>query len=235
MNGVADGAGADLDANDGKDVAGRIVIRPFIRGHSAPWRPLTLGLAGTWGHQEGAGALPNYRTALLLQSFFSYSGAVADGVRSRYSPQLFYNHQSFAGLLEYVHSQSAVSKGGVTADIGHDSWQVAGSWVLTGEAATDGSTGIKPRANFDFGAGHLGAFQLAARYHVLKVDDPAFVLNFATAGSSRKAQAWTLGLNWFLTPNFKYVVNFERTVFDDDPDGPRKPENALVFRTQVAF
>jgi phosphate-selective porin OprO/OprP len=235
MNGVTDGASADLDANDGKDVAGRIVVRPFTHGTSAALRPLILGLAGTWGHQEGAGALPNYRTALLSQSFFSYSGAAAAGVRSRYSPQLFYNHKGFAGLVEYVHSQSAVGKGGVTDDIGHDSWQVAGSWVLTGEAATDGATGIKPRANFDFGAGHLGAFQVAARYHVLEVDDRAFVLNFATPGSSGRAEAWTLGLNWFLTPNFKYVVNFERTVFDDDPDGPRKPENALVFRTQVAF
>jgi phosphate-selective porin OprO/OprP len=235
MNGVTDGGSADLDANDGKDVAGRIVVRPFTRGHSGSLRPLSLGLAGTWGHQEGAGALPTYRTALLSQSFFSYSGAVADGVRSRYSPQLFYNHKRFAGLVEYVHTRSAVSKGGVSEEIGHDSWQVAGSWVLTGEAATDGSSGIKPRANFDFGAGHLGAFQVAARYHVLNVDDQAIVLNFATAGSSRKAEAWTLGLNWFLTPNFKYVVNFERTVFDDDPDGLRKPENALVFRTQVAF
>ena len=235
MNGVTDGSSADLDANDGKDLAGRIVVRPFAHGGTPSLRPLTVGLAGTWGEQDGAGALPNYRTALLFQSFFSYSGAVADGERSRYSPQLFYNYKSFAGLVEYVHNQLPISKGGVTDDIGHDSWQVAGSWVLTGEAATDGSTGIRPRANFDFGAGHPGAFQVAARYHVLKVDDRAFALNFATAGSSRKAEAWTLGLNWILTSNFKYVVNFERTVFDDDPDGPRKPENALVFRAQVAF
>ena len=26
-------------------------------------------------------------------------------------------------------------------------------------------------------------------------------------------------LNWYLTPNFKYVFNFERTIFDGDPDG----------------
>jgi phosphate-selective porin OprO and OprP len=235
MNGVTDGSSADLDANDGKDLAGRIVVRPFTRGHSSPLRPLSLGLAGTWGHQEGAGALPTFRTALLSQTYYSYSGAVADGVRSRYSPQLFYNYKAFAALAEYVHSRSAIAKGGTSDDIGHDSWQVAGSWVLTGEPATDGSTGIRPRANFDFGAGHLGAFQLAARYHVLKVDDRAFALSFAAQGSSRKAEAWTLALNWFLTPNFKYVLNFERTVFDDDPDGPRAPENALVFRTQVAF
>jgi phosphate-selective porin len=69
----------------------------------------------------------------------------------------------------------------------------------------------------------------------LKVDDRAFSLNLATAGSSRKAAGWTAGLNWYLTPNFRYVFNFERTVFDGDPNGPRKVENSLVFRTQVAF
>jgi hypothetical protein len=42
-------------------------------------------------------------------------------------------------------------------------------------------------------------------------------------------------LNWYLTPNYKYVFNFERTVFDGDPNGPRKAEDALVFRTQVNF
>ena len=26
-----------------------------------------------------------------------------------------------------------------------------------------------------------------------------------------------------------------RTVFDDDPSGPRRAENAVVFRTQVNF
>jgi phosphate-selective porin OprO/OprP len=112
---------------------------------------------------------------------------------------------------------------------------VAGSFVLTGEAATDAGAGVRPGAAFDFGYGGVGAFQVAARYHTLKVDDRAFTLNLATAGSSRKAESWTVGVNWYLTSNFRYVVNFERTVFDDDPDGPRKAENAFVVRTQVNF
>jgi phosphate-selective porin OprO and OprP len=234
MNGVVDGGSGDVDANDGKDLAGRIVVRPFTHGTYAPLRPLLVGIAGTRGHQEGAGALPTLRTSMLQQAYLSYAGSVADGVRTRYSPQVSYYYKSFGGLVEYVHSQSAISEGELSDHIDHDSWQIAASWVITGEAASDGG-GIRPRANFDFGAGHLGAFQVAARYHALEVDDRAFALDFATAGSSRKAEAWTVGLNWVLTPNFKYVVNFERTVFDGDPEGPRKPENALAFRTQVAF
>ena len=76
---------------------------------------------------------------------------------------------------------------------------------------------------------------MAARYHTLEIDERALTLGLATAGSSRKAEAWTVGLNWYLTPNFRYMFNFERTVFDDDPDGPRKAENGFVFRTQVNF
>jgi phosphate-selective porin OprO and OprP len=235
FNGVTDGGSGDVDSNDGKDLAGRFAIRPFVRNQSSPLRGLTAGIAGTWGHQEGSGALPALRTTSLLQTYFTYSGAVADGVRSRYSPQLSYYHKAFAGIVEYVHTETAVRKGDLADDIGLDSWQIAASWMLTGDTATDGTTPVRPRANFDFGAGHLGAFQLAARYHALKVDDRAFALGFATEGSSAKAEAWTVGLNWYLTPNFRYVVNFERTVFDGDADGPRKPENALVLRGQVAF
>ena len=235
VNGVADGGSGDVDNNDGKDLAGRLAVRPFVRNQSSPFRGLTAGIASTWGHQEGSSALPTLRTASLLQAYFSYAGAVADGARSRYSPHLSYYNEAFAGIVEYVHTGTAVRKGDVAGDIALDSWQVAGSWMLTGEAATDGTTAVRPRANFDFGAGHLGAFQVVARYHALKVDDRAFTLGFATAGSSGKADAWTVGLNWYLTPNFKYVANFERTVFDGDADGPRKPENALVVRGQVSF
>jgi phosphate-selective porin len=94
---------------------------------------------------------------------------------------------------------------------------------------------VRPRSSFDFDSHHLGAFQLAARYHTLKINDRAFEFNLATPGSSRKAQAWTAGLNWILTGNLKYTFNFERTVFDGNANGARKAESAFVFRTQLYF
>lgn len=235
MNGVADGASGDLDASDSKDVAGRIVVRPFTRNEESPLRGLSLAIAGSTGRQTGAAALPSFRTASIQQTYFSYNGATADGVRTRYSPQLSYYNRVFGGFVEYVHTDQPVRKGGVSEDVAHDAWQIAGSIVLTGEAATDSSAGVRPPANVDFGRGHLGAFQIAARYHALEVDERAFALGFAAPGSSRKAQAWTVGLNWYLTPNFRYVFNFERTVFDGDPDAARRPENGFAFRTQLSF
>jgi len=235
MNGVPDGGSADVDTNDSKDLSGRLVVRPFNKAATSRARGLSLAISGSTGRQNGAGALPVFKTQTAEQQYFSYNGATADGVRNRYSPQVSYYYKAFGGFAEYVHTAMPILKGTVREEIAHEAWQVAGSIVLTGEAASDAGAGIRPRANFDFGDGHLGAFQIAARYHALEIDDRAFALNLVTPGSVRQVQGWTAGLNWYLTPNFKYVFNFERTVFDGDPNGPRKAENVLAFRTQVNF
>jgi phosphate-selective porin OprO/OprP len=194
---------------------------------------LGFAFAGSRGKQSGAGALGSLRTGIMQQTFFSYTGSVADGSRARYSPFAFYYYKAFGGFVEYGHSELPVRKGTVRQDIANRAWQITGSYVLTGESASD--AGVRPKNNFDFGKGHWGAFQIAARYHAISVDEAAIALGFASAGSSREAKAWTAGLNWYLNPFMKYVVNFEHVVFDDDADGPRKAENALAFRTQVSF
>jgi phosphate-selective porin OprO/OprP len=240
MNGVPDGGSADLDTTDSKDVSGRLVVRPFNKmPNTHPGRGLGLALSASAGKATGAASLPSFRTQTFQQPYFSYlagtTGAVGDGTRTRYSPQAWYFYKAFGGWYEYVHTDTPIRRGLVADDIAHDAWQIAASWVLTGENATDAGAGVRPRNSFDFGNGHWGALQVAARYHVLEVDENAITLGLATAGASRKADAWTLGLNWYLTGNVRYTFNFERTVFDGDPDGPRRPENALAFRTQLNF
>jgi phosphate-selective porin OprO/OprP len=235
MNGVPDGGSGDTDTNDSKDLSGRLIVRPFNQVASSPLRGLSLAISGSRGRQSGGNSLPALRTQSLQQPYLSYTGASADGVRTRYSPQVSYYYKSFGVFGEYVLTDMPIVKGAVRQQVAHDAWQIAASVVLTGEAATDAGAGVRPRADFDFGEGSAGAFQIAARYHTLKVDESAFSLDLAIPGSSGKADAWTVGLNWLLTPNLKYVLNFERTVFDDDPDGARKAESALVFRSQLNF
>ena len=236
FNGGADGASLDLDAADSKDVAARVVLRPLMKHTGSALRGLSVSLGGSIGDQSGALPLPVLRTALLQQIYFAYAianGVVADGVRHRYSPGVSYYHKRFGGAFEYAHSEMPVRKGATAADVGNDAWAVSASWMLTGEAAGDAL--VRPRANFDFRAGHYGAFQVAARYHELTVDRDAFTFEFAAAGASRKAESWTVGLNWYPAPFLKYVLDFERTVFDDHVVGARPPENALFFRTQLYF
>src|SRR5688572_6844491 len=81
MNGVADGASSDTETNDGKDVSGRIVLRPFVkRAATHPGRGLALGLSGSRGRATGATALPALRTTTLLQPYFSYAAGATPAV-----------------------------------------------------------------------------------------------------------------------------------------------------------
>jgi phosphate-selective porin OprO/OprP len=233
LNGVADGASADSDANDAVDVAGRVVVRPFAKRDASALKGFGFALAGTAGEQSGAAALPAFRTSSLQQPFFSYAGAAADGVRVRYSPQAFYYHGRFGGFAEYVHTEVPIVSASARSDVAHEAWQAAASFVVTGEAA--GESGVRPAAPFDFEGGHWGALQLAVRYHELSVDERAVSLGFAAPGSSRRARAWTAGVNWYLNSHFKYVLNYERTSFARASAASRPTEHAVVFRTQLSF
>jgi phosphate-selective porin OprO/OprP len=231
MNGVPDGGSADVDTNDGKDLVGRIAIRPFGALSKRPLSGLTVAVAATTGNQSGP--LATIRTS-LLQTFLSYTGAAADGRLTRFMPGATYYFKRATAIAEYVHTSVPMRRGSVRHDIDHDAWQIAGTFVLTaGDTVTE--RGVHPQHNFDFGNGHFGALQVGARYHQLSADEEAVTLGLASPGSSPEAKAWTIGLNWYLNPVLKYVVNFERTEFDDNDAMARHAENALAFRAQVNF
>lgn len=234
-NGTTDGRSTDADTNDGKDVTGRLVVRPFAGRSAGPWSGLGVALAASRGEQPRA--LPEFRSA-GQQTFFTYAAdAEGAGDRVRYSPQVFLYAGPVGAFGEYVSStgdaQRAVGSGVVRAEVEQRAWQVAVSWVLTGESATD--RGVRPRANVDPGRDGWGALQIAARYSELQVGRNALTAGLSAAGVSRTAGAWAVGANWYLNPFVKWMLNVERTVFDDDPDGPRPAEHALLFRGQLMF
>jgi phosphate-selective porin OprO/OprP len=187
-------------------------------------------VGGSTGHQIGA--LPAFRTS-VLQSYFSYQGAAADGTRRRLSPSVFYYYKSFGGFGEFMRSSQWVSKASVRRYITNNAFEVTGSFVLTGEAASD--RGVRPKNNFDPAAHHWGALQLLGRFTELKVDPQAFDSGFAATGASREAQSFTIAANWYPNPYIKFYGTFERTVFDRNAAGARHPENAILFRSQLGF
>ena len=235
FNGVPDAASStsDADTNSGKDLAGRISVQPFrsTRTPAGALNGLGFHLGGSTGTE--ASTLPSYRTS-AGQSYFSYAtGAAANGRRSRVTPAVFYYYRSFGGFAEYMRSTQEVSRSGITRDISNDGWDVSGSYVLTGEAASE--RGIRPRNAFDPPNHHWGALQLLARYSELQVDAAAFSGGLAAAGASHKAEQWTAAVNWYPTSFIKWYGTFERTVFDDDASGPRRAEDVILFRAQLAF
>jgi phosphate-selective porin OprO/OprP len=232
-NGVVDGSSVDVATGDDKDGSLRAFVRPF-RGGRGPLRGFGFGLATTFGRQQGA-FLPAYRSPGQVV-FFSYArDASADGARRRLSPQASFYRGPVGVLTEWVRSTQRVRSTDTSADLTSEAWQVAASWVITGEAASTGPR--TPRRPFDPSAGGWGALELVGRVHSLRVDDDAFSLGFADPErSARKATAWGVGLNWYATRNVRYVLSYERTTFvGGATDGDRPVESVVFCRAQVAF
>jgi phosphate-selective porin len=56
--------------------------------------------------------------------------------------------------------------------------------------------------------------------------------------ATTNAEAYTAGVNWYLTRNFKLQMNYERTEFEppiEFGERVRDHEDVLLWRFQVAF
>jgi len=222
-------ATTDVDTNNGKDLAGRIVVLPFRSAKTPAHRLSNFGfhLGGSTGSQTGA--LPSYRTS-AGQTYFSFpTAATADGRRNRVTPAVFLYLKRFGGFAEYARTTQEIVTSGVPRTVINQAWGVTASYVLTGEATSE--RGVRPRAPFDPAAGAWGAVQVAARYGELTLDNDLFTGGVAAATASRKAQQLTFATNWFLNNYVKVYATYERFAFS----GPRANENLVLFRTQLAF
>lgn len=271
FDGVADGtstdanATADVDNNDKKDWVARVFAQPFLRT-DGPWRGLGAGVAVSYVNQVGttaASLLPAYKTE-TQRAFFAYDparpagGAVAsagatfaDGQRLRYSPQAYYYYKSFGLLTEYVGESQDLGRslGGAPrasrrADRARvDSWQVAATYLLTGDEASFGT--VRPAHPYSADGPGWGALELAARLSQLTLGREIFNTVGGVPGTwfadpslqAREATAWTVGLNWYLTQNVAWYLDYTTTQFDGGAanGGNRPHESAFFTQFQVAF
>ena len=221
FNGVVDGASADADDRDGKDVVGRFMVHPFRGTAHNRLEGLGAGFAASYGSQRGAllvPGLPTYRSS-GQQVFFRYrtdatpeGTALADGTRYRLSAQGYLYSGRLGVLAEQVFSSQEVRLDATRDTLGTNSWQILGSWVLTGERAS--VNGVTPREAFEPSSGKIGAFEVTARYHQLSADDDAFPRFANPVAAARAARAWAAGVNWYLNRSIKVVANYEQTRFE---------------------
>jgi phosphate-selective porin OprO/OprP len=242
FDGAPDAASSDGDASTGKDVVGRVFLRPFTTLTSVP--DVGLGVAGSSGTEQGtltATALPSYKTPGQL-SLFKYRAdgtapntVIAQGRRTRVSPQGYLYAGPVGVLAEYVRSTQHVKRATSLAALSTDAWQVSGSWLLTGER--ESFTGIAPEHPLDGGsAGGFGALELVARYGVLTTDADAFPLFADPATQPRQARAAGVGLNWRLTRGIVFETNYERTrLYGPTAATVKSTEHAVLTRIQVGF
>jgi phosphate-selective porin OprO/OprP len=243
FNGVADGGSADADTADGKDVVARLFAQPFLDRRDSVWQNVGAGLAVSYGRQQGVSALssglPTLRTS-GQQAFFAYRGdddgsgpGLAAGMHVRVAAQGHYYVGPFGLLAEHVLSVQDVRRGAFAATLDRTAWQVAGSWVLTGERPS--FRGMVPLAPFDAAAGAWGAVELTARYSALRIDDAAFPVFANPVTAARGADAWTAGVNWILNAGVRVQLNVERTTFETAGTTVRRPEHNVLTRIQFGF
>lgn len=239
-NGAADGRDSPTSNPDNDlEIAGRVFAEPWKNAGNA-LSGLGFGIAGSHGDKHGGGNnfLPRYRTPGQVQ-FFNYRSAVlADGAHTRWSPQAWYYRNAFGVLGEYIRSKQEVllPAGGARDALEHRAWQVTAGIVLTGEDASYKGV-LRPDHAFTPGGAGWGALELVARYGRLDIDDNAFPRFADPALVASAARSWGLGLNWYLSGNFKLAANYTQTRFDGGaPAGAdRDDEKALFARAQLSF
>ena len=252
FNGVGDGRNTtNVDLDSDREFIGRIFTFPFKTTHIAPLKGIGAGIGGSLGDEAGTGAnaLPSGYLSDGQQTFFAYNtggsgtatspSITADGKHWRLAPQAYNFWGPFGFLGEYTISSQQLRRqaGGTVNQVTLDNaaWQIAGSWVLTGEDAA--YNGVKPRHDFNLTSGHFGALQLVGRYSELKIDGEAFPL-YATAASANNATSWAVGLNWYLNRNVRVGLDYSQTGFSGGNGSStvvRAGEQVVLSRLQLAF
>ena len=284
-NGVVDGGNSSTgtEFDDGKEATARLFATPF-KDETNALAGLGFGIAGTFSNSNGErnldftntsaadatrNGLPSYLSE-GQQTFFRYgSASVADGKRIRITPQANYYYGPFGLIAEYARVSQDVSLltsttsnaptvfvAGSTKKLSHDAWQIAATYLITGEDSS--FKGVKPKQDFDIDKGGWGAWELVARYSELNLDEDTFKNkagnSFSTdtyanlSESAQSAKTWTAGVNWYLNQNAKVQLNYAHTKFAGGAGigitainaagsnvRDRESENALLARFQIAY
>jgi phosphate-selective porin OprO/OprP len=113
-----------------------------------------------------------------------------------------------------------------------DGWYAFASWFITGESRNYSQKGgtfgrVKPNRNFHIGRPGWGAFELAFRYSDLNLTDKSI------AGGDE--QNVTLGLNWYINPSFRIMVNYVKANLENRANINDDDLNIFQARFQVDF
>lgn len=147
-------------------------------------------------------------------SFFQYNNdVVADGMRTKFAPHLFW-YGNVSVQAEYMVQQRRLADSNTVGTSVLQGYQATVAWLMTGESRSgDGLGGwatVSPRSPFSPSRGQCGpgAWELAFQYSEMDVGTDNFKFGFANpATSTNRIQQTMLGLNWW--PNKYTRLSFD--------------------------
>jgi phosphate-selective porin OprO/OprP len=156
--------------------------------------------------------------------------------------------QSLYGQAGYFGYQ--VDQRGAAPSFDFNGWYAEATFVLTGESrnyntATASFTNPKPRIPFSLAGGGWGAWEVAARYSDLDLNDNAGVIGKALPADGIRGgdqRILSAALNWYPNPALKFSLQFQNVdigrigtfqgVANQDVG---QSFNTVAFRSQISF
>lgn len=135
---------------------------------------------------------------------------------------------------EYTHSW--IDRKGGASSLSFNGWYTEAAWTLTGESRIYKKglfRRVIPEKNFSLKKGGLGAWELAARYGEVDLNDDTF--------KGGKLGNFTVGLNWYPNPILRFMASYDKLITIKhspltDRDGSKADDlNTFMFRAQLVF
>jgi phosphate-selective porin OprO/OprP len=234
--GVFNGQGRNAAAVvSDKDFTGRVVLTPWAgeaKGHAL--RGLSLGGSFGAGNNEKSLSGADFQTQGMTTWYDFGANVRQDGELTRWGLEAQYLLGPFSAQGEFLSARFAdIRNGSATAGLDVDGYYLNLGWVLTGEDAPGDGT-IRPRRDFDPGAGGWGAWQAAVRYQQMNTDRQ--LLDLGWAEGSDRAQSATLGLNWHPNRHIRVQFNYDHAWFAQEiMRGGVRLDQEDVLTTRVLF
>lgn len=145
------------------------------------------------------------------------------------NPELALVYGPFSLQGEYYFVPVDSEEGG---DPEFDGFYISGSYFLTGEhrayKRADGSfSRVKPYQNFHPDGSGWGAWEIGLRYSAIDLTDSDL--------EGGEASDITLGLNWYLNPNTRWMLNYVYTDLEDRADVSDGDLDIIEMRMQLDF
>ncbi len=222
-----------IAADEGWSVSSRFSFTPIAEKNKL----IHLGIAGNYREPNGlanstlqlASSSTNMSNLSLIQSTttdinnIKMLGLEASGMLGPFS-------------LGGEYTNTWINRKNGESNLYFNGWYGEAAWTLTGEQRNYKNGRffrVKPTNNFNLNKNRIGAWELAARYSEVDLNDDNF--------NGGKLSNLTIALNWYLNENTRLMAGYDKALdITDSPltnnDGS-KPDNldTFMFRAQLVF
>ena len=242
FNGSVNG---DQDTNNRLDFAARVAVRPFnFDAFPGCLHLLQLGVSGSTGTENENISPATLRTPATVPWFAFKPGVVANGLRTRLTPEVSYFNGPFGFATQFIAMDQAMrpSTTATSVNVPFDGYYILATYLVTGERRTTYSAGVEPIRPFNplNPFGEPGAWELVVRHSRLHVGDVVFANGLVDPTRyANSASEFTVGFNWYLNALVRTQFNWEHAVFNHPvrlgPAGLLNGQETLYARLQIIF